>query len=118
MFVIMAILTGAIYAVAFYLMLARTALRLIFGLLLLAHAANLLIFTAGGLLRARPAIVPPGADAPPPGYADPIPQALILTAIVIGFAVMAFLLSLLVVTSRQAGTLRTEELALEAMKGA
>ena len=110
MFVIMAILTGAIYAVAFYLMLARTALRLIFGLLLLAHAANLLIFTAGGLLRARPAIVPPGADAPPPGYADPIPQALILTAIVISFAVLAFAAVLVRREYDISGTDDTEEM--------
>ena len=90
MFVVMALLVGALYAAAFYLLLARSTVKLIFGLLLLGHAANLLIFSAGGLVRANPAIVPPGAESPLPGYADPIPQALILTAIVISFAVLAF----------------------------
>ena len=90
MFVVMALLVGALYAAAFYLLLARSSIKLVFGLLLLGHAANLLIFSAGGLVRAAPAIVPRGAEAPLPGYADPIPQALILTAIVISFAVLAF----------------------------
>jgi len=90
MFVVMTILVGTLYAAAFYLLLARSTVRLIFGLMLLSHAANLLIFAAGGLTRASPAIVPKGADAPAAGYADPIPQALILTAIVISFALLAF----------------------------
>ncbi len=90
MFVVMALLVGALYAAAFYVLLARSTVKLIFGLLLLGHAANLLIFTAGGLVRANPAIVPRSAAVPLPGYADPLPQALILTAIVISFAVLAF----------------------------
>lgn len=90
MFIAMAILLGALYATAFYLLMARSSLKLIFGLLLLSHAANLLIFSAAGLVRAQPAIVPHGAKAPAAGYADPLPQALILTAIVISFAVLAF----------------------------
>jgi len=65
-FVVMALLVGALYAAAFYLLLARSTIKLLFGLLLLGHAANLLIFTAGGLVRARPAIVPSGAEAPLP----------------------------------------------------
>jgi multicomponent Na+:H+ antiporter subunit C len=86
----MAILVGALYAAGFYLLLARSTIKLIFGLLLLSHAANLLIFTAGGLTRAVPPIVPVDGKVPPAGHADPLPQALILTAIVISFAVLAF----------------------------
>jgi multicomponent Na+:H+ antiporter subunit C len=89
-FVVMTLLVGALYAAAFYLLLARSTIKLILGLMLLGHAANLLIFTAGGLVRAQPPIVPPDASVPPPGHADPLPQALILTAIVISFAVLAF----------------------------
>ncbi|NTU82563.1 MAG: cation:proton antiporter [Chloroflexales bacterium] len=63
---------------------------MIVGLALLTNATNLLIFTAGGLTRARPALVPPGAEAPAGPVADPLPQALILTAIVIGFGLLAF----------------------------
>jgi multicomponent Na+:H+ antiporter subunit C len=87
---VMAILIGALYAAAVYLMLRRNIVQLIFGLLFLSHGANLLIFTIGGLVRARPPLAPPGAVAPPPGVADPVPQALVLTAIVIGFALTAF----------------------------
>ncbi len=90
MSIVMIILVGALYAAAFYLLLARSTIKLIFGLLVLSHGANLLIFAAAGLTRARPAIVPPGGDAPAAGAADPLPQALILTAIVISFAVLAF----------------------------
>ena len=87
---VMALFVGLTYATAFYFLLARSSIRLIFGLLLLGHAANMLILLAGGITRAAPAIVPPGAVAPPSGHADPIPQALVLTAIVISFAVLAF----------------------------
>jgi multicomponent Na+:H+ antiporter subunit C len=54
----------------------------------------LLIFTAGGLTRARPPVVPDGAVTLEPPYADPVPQALVLTAIVIGFGLLAFSLVL------------------------
>lgn len=86
----MAILVGALYAAAVYLLLRRNVVKLVFGLVLLGHAANLLIFTAGGLVRGAPPLADPGAAAPPAGVADPVPQALVLTAIVIGFAVVAF----------------------------
>jgi multicomponent Na+:H+ antiporter subunit C len=76
------------------MMLRRSLFKLILGLVLLSHGANLLIFTVGGLTRARPPIVPPGASAPVAPSADPMPQALILTAIVIGFGVLAFSLVL------------------------
>ena len=87
---VMAIVIGVLYAVAVYLMLRRNIVKLIFGLMILGHASNLLIFTVGGLVRGKPPIVPPGATALPPGVADPVPEALVLTAIVIGFALTAF----------------------------
>jgi multicomponent Na+:H+ antiporter subunit C len=86
----LAVVIGLLYTAGVYLMLRRNVVRLVFGLVLLGHAANLLIFTAGGLVRGRPPIVPLGSAAPPPGVADPLPQALVLTAIVIGFAVVSF----------------------------
>lgn len=110
MFVVMALLVGALYAAAFYLLLARSTVKLILGLLLLGHAANLLIFTAGGLVRAKPAIVPRGAEVPLPGYADPIPQALILTAIVISFSVLAFAAALVKRAYIETGTDDSEEM--------
>jgi len=91
---VLAIVVGCLYAAGIYMMLRRSLFKLILGLVLLSHGANLLIFTVGGLTRGRPPIVPAGATRPPTPSADPLPQALILTAIVIGFAVLAFSLVL------------------------
>ncbi|TVQ61890.1 MAG: Na+/H+ antiporter subunit C [Phycisphaerales bacterium] len=88
--VLLAILIGGLYASGLYLMMRRSIVKLIVGLAILGHAANLLVFTAAGLTRAQAPLVAPGEDAPPPLHADPLPQALVLTAIVISFAVLAF----------------------------
>lgn len=101
---VLALTIGVLYATGTYLLLRRGAVRVVFGLALLGYAANLLIFTAGRLVREGPPIVPPGALAPPVLSADPLPQALILTAIVIGFGVQAFALVLLKRTCQEAGT--------------
>jgi len=91
---LLAVVIGCLYASGIYMMLRHSLFKLILGLVLLSHGANLLIFTVGGLTRGRPPVVPDGATAPAVPYADPLPQALILTAIVIGFAVLAFSLAL------------------------
>lgn len=86
----MAFVVGGLYAAAIYMMLRRSIVKLVIGLVLLSNAANLLIFTAAGLTRGAPPLINVG-DALPPGIsADPLAQALILTAIVIGFGVLAF----------------------------
>jgi len=90
MTIVLAFVIGGLYAVGVYLMLRRNLAKLILGLALLTNAANLLIFTVGGLTRARPPLVPEGELQPTGVIADPLPQALILTAIVIGFGVLAF----------------------------
>lgn len=91
---ILSVLVGTLFAFALYTMLRRSIVRLAIGLTLLAHAANLLIFTVSGVSRAGPPIVPEGEQAVLGGFSDPVPQALILTAIVISFGVLAFLLVL------------------------
>lgn len=91
---LLAVAAGVLYAAGIYLMLRRHLAQLIIGLGLLSNGTNLLIFTAGGLTRARPPVVPEGATALAPPYADPVPQALVLTAIVIGFGLTAFSLVL------------------------
>ena len=88
--VLMSIVVGALYAAGLYLMMRRSIVKLIIGLALLNQATNLLILMMGGLTRGTPAIAPPGMTEPVAPYADPLPQALILTAIVIGFGVTAF----------------------------
>jgi multicomponent Na+:H+ antiporter subunit C len=92
--VLLALASGVLYTAGIYLMLRRRLAQLIIGLGLLSNGTNLLIFAAGGLTRARPPLVPAGAETLAPPYADPVPQALILTAIVIGFGLLAFSLAL------------------------
>ena len=89
-----ALVVGVLFAAGIFLLLRRNPVRVILGLGLLGHGANLLIFVAGGLTRGRPALVEEGQQALVAPYADPLPQALVLTAIVIGFAVVAFALAL------------------------
>lgn len=89
-----AVLIGVFFASSVYLLLSRSLIRMLLGLALLSNAVNLVIFVAGRLTRAIPPIAPPGAYQPLAGSANPLPQALILTAIVIGFAMFTFLLVL------------------------
>jgi multicomponent Na+:H+ antiporter subunit C len=84
-----ALLVGVLFATGLYLLLGRSLLRQIIGLALLSHAANVVLLLSAGL-RGTPPIVTPGGGP----YTDPLPQALILTAIVIAFGVTAFLLAL------------------------
>ena len=90
MMTLMAIVVGVLYASAIYMMLRRSVVKLVIGLVLLSNAANLLIFTSAGLMRSAPPLIPDGATVPAGPVADPLAQALILTAIVIGFGVLAF----------------------------
>jgi multicomponent Na+:H+ antiporter subunit C len=92
--ILFALASGALYAAGIYLMLRRRLAQLIIGLGLLSNGTNLLIFAVGGLTRAHPPVVGPGADQLMPPYADPVPQALVLTAIVIGFGLLGFVLVL------------------------
>lgn len=102
--VLLAITVGGLYAAGIYMMLRRSVVKLLIGLGLLSHAANLLIFTAGGIVRGRVPVIPEGRVQPLTGIADPLPQALILTAIVISFAVLAFALVLIYRTYQTVGT--------------
>lgn len=88
-----AALAGVFFTAAVYLLLSRSLIRMLLGLGLIGNAVNLLILVSGRLSRAVPPIVVEGMR-PLPGSANPLPQALILTAIVIGFAMFTFLLVL------------------------
>lgn len=104
--VLLALAAGVLYAAGIYLMLRRRLAQLIIGLGLLSNGTNLLLFTAGGLTRAQPPVVPDGAERLLAPYADPVPQALVLTAIVIGFGLLAFAL---VLADRVHDTLGTDD---------
>jgi multicomponent Na+:H+ antiporter subunit C len=86
----LAFVVGALFTTAIYMILRRSIVKLVIGLVLLSNAANLLIFTVSGLTRGAPPLVPEGLLRPLGAVADPLPQALILTAIVISFGVLAF----------------------------
>lgn len=91
---VISLLVGALYAAGTYLVLQRSWLRVALGVVLLGQGTLLLVFAMGRLARAHAPFVPPGATAPAEPFMDPVPQALVLTAIVIGFAVQAFTLVL------------------------
>jgi multicomponent Na+:H+ antiporter subunit C len=89
---LLAIVAGVLYASGLYLMLRRRLAQVIIGLGLLSHGTNVLILSAAGVTRGNPPLVSAGMSGAP--MADPVPQSLILTAIVIGFGVLAFSLVL------------------------
>ena len=86
------VIMGILYACGIYLLLERSLTRVTLGLMLLANATNLLILVTGGYAGLAPLFVK-GTD--PHDYNDPLPQALILTSIVISFAVTAFMLGII-----------------------
>lgn len=90
--IVMAVLVGVLFAAGVYLLLQRALTRVLLGLAMITHAANLLLLVAGGRAGAPPFV---GSDGEvPDGVADPLPQAMALTAIVISFGVSALLLAL------------------------
>lgn len=109
---LVAIMVGVLVAAAVYLMLARNVLRFLFGLILISNAANLLIFSAGGLTPEAPPLVELGEALPPEGVANALPQALVLTAIVIGFGLFAFALVLVYRGYQNLGTLDSDEMRI------
>ena len=107
MVVILAVVVGILFAAGFYLMLRRNIVKLIFGLALISHGANLLLFTLSRSTENNPVFIPLDISAANSisleELADPILQALILTAIVIGFGVQAFVVVLIKRTYQAAG---------------
>lgn len=88
---LMALVVGGLFAASIYMILRRSIIKLVIGLILLSNAANLAIFTAAGMRQGAPPLIDAEGVAPlVTPVADPLPQALILTAIVISFGVLAF----------------------------
>lgn len=93
------ILVGVLVSVAVYLLLSRSIIRIILGSAILSHAVHLLLLVMGGLKKGSVPLLGENASS----YSDALPQALILTAIVISFAVTAFLLVLAYRTYKETG---------------
>lgn len=100
------ILIGVLVTVAVYLLLSRNLIRVILGTAILSHAIHLLLLTMGGLKKGGAPLLGENNVS----YTDALPQALILTAIVISFAVTAFLLVLAYRTYKETGTDNLNEL--------
>ena len=106
------VFVGIFFAVSVYLMLSKHIIRILLGVVILGNVVNVLIFTAGRVVDKAPPIIPVGLDTPAVGVANPLPQALILTAIVISFSFFAFLLVLAYRAYQDLGTDNTDEMRL------
>lgn len=109
---LLALTIGLLVAASVYLFLARDLPRNLIGFVLLGTAANLGILVSGRVGSMAPPLVARGADAVAANAANPLPQALVLTAIVISFGLAAFALTLIVKSHRQLGSVRPEDMSL------
>ena len=103
---IIIILSGILIGASVYLILSKSVLRIIIGTSTLAHGVHLMLLTMGELKRGNVPVL----DADVSSYADPLPQALMLTAIVISFALTAFLLAVAIKAYRNLDTDNVEEM--------
>ncbi len=93
--ILLALMTGLLYAAGIYMILRRSLVKLILGLILLGNGVNLLIFLLGRITKGAPPVIPDSASTLTGVFADPLPQALILTAIVISFGLQSFAIILI-----------------------
>jgi len=107
---VLSFLCGTLAAASIYLMLSGNLIRFIFGLVMAGNAVNLLIFVAGRLSISHPPLIPEAYGVPEMPMANALPQALILTAIVIGFALLTFVFILFYRAYQTLGTVDTESM--------
>ena len=107
--ILLALIIGLLYSAGLYMILRRSLVKVIIGLIFLGHAANMLIFTVGRITKGIPAFIDENGIAPSQ-FADPLPQALILTAIVIGFGIQAFAIVLFKKAYKTVGTDNLDEM--------
>lgn len=97
---LIACLVGVLFACGVYLLLQRRTFSVVLGLTLASYGTNLLLLASGRLSATSPPVITEGVTE----YADPLPQALVLTAIVIGFGMTAFLVVLALAARAATGT--------------
>ncbi|MFN2261684.1 MAG: Na+/H+ antiporter subunit C [Psychroflexus sp.] len=105
--ILLAIMTGVLYAAGIYMIMRRSLVKLILGIVLLGNGVNLLIFVLGRITKGQPPIIDDSEKILEGIYADPIPQALILTAIVISFGLQSFAI---ILVKRAYKVLKTDDL--------
>jgi len=96
--VVLSLVIGVLGAAGIWLVLQPRTFQVVLGLSLIAYAVNLFVFSMGSLWIGREPIVVPGTPSDLDHYTDPMPQALVLTAIIISFATTALFLVLLLVS--------------------
>lgn len=101
-----ALVVGVLFAVGTYMLLSKNVLRVVLGSSVISYGVNLMLLTSGQLKRGAAPVLDKGLTV----YVDPLPQALILTAIVINFAVTAFMFVLAYRTVQEHGTDNLAEL--------
>ncbi|WP_202080727.1 Na(+)/H(+) antiporter subunit C [Caldalkalibacillus salinus] len=104
--ILMSVVAGVLFSTGTYLILTKSLLRIILGTALLSHGVHLLLLTMAGLKTGAPPLLGYESNA----YTDPLPQALILTAIVISFGVTAFFFVLAYRAYKELGTDDMDEL--------
>ena len=109
MSIVYAFVAAGLFGCGLYMVLSRHVVRMLLGLSLLTTAVNLVLFQAGRIRTAQPPLIVEGAEGLGES-ADPVPQALVLTAIVIGFALTVILAALALRAWRGSHALRTDEL--------
>lgn len=92
---VLALTIGGLYSAGAYLLLSRSMIRILFGIVLLGNATNLTVFTCARIIRGAAPLIKEDQKVLAPPFADPLGQALILTAIVISFGVLAFAMVLI-----------------------
>lgn len=108
---LIAVMSGSLVAGGVYLLLSQNLIRMLFGLIMLSNAVNLVIFTAGRLQHHHPALIAGSRTVVEGAVANALPQALILTAIVIGFALLVFMFVLFYRSYETLGTVDTRRLS-------
>ncbi|NNG24812.1 Na+/H+ antiporter subunit C [Telluria aromaticivorans] len=101
---VIALAIGIVFGSGIWLVLRPRSFQVLIGLMLMSYAVNLFIFAMGRLTVDRPPLTPAGTVPDPSALADPVPQALVLTAIVIGFATTALYLVVMIGARGLTGT--------------
>lgn len=107
--ILLSLLVGVLMSVSVWMLLSRNLVKFLFGLVLISNVANLIIFKVGGLTLGAPPLI---TDGPSAEYANSLPQALVLTAIVIGFGLVSFTLVLALKAYQAIGTVNVDEMTL------
>ncbi|MCQ4256146.1 NADH-quinone oxidoreductase subunit K [Stutzerimonas stutzeri] len=110
MHLIFALAIAVIAGCSLYLILSRHIVRILLGVTMLSAAINLVIFLSGRIVSNVPAVIRAGESGLPADAANPLPQALVLTAIVIGFSLTAFFAALALQTYRSFGSVDTRHI--------